>query len=110
MLDRDQDVDPPERDGVHGHEVHGEDDLGLGGKELAPGWTRSTRGGINASVVQNLLHRGGSDAMAGPDQFALHAPMSSGGVLCCHAHHEVLDCRCGGWPSWLAACGVVPLP
>jgi hypothetical protein len=79
MLDRNQDVDPPEQDGVHGHEVHREDGLGLGGKELAPGWARSTRGGINASVVQDLPHRGGGDAMAEPDQFALHAPMSPGG-------------------------------
>jgi hypothetical protein len=46
MLDCDQDLDPPEHDGVHGHEVHGEDGLGLGGKELAPGWTRSRWGGI----------------------------------------------------------------
>jgi hypothetical protein len=46
MLDCDQDLDPPEHDGIHGHEVHGEDGLGLGGKELAPGWTRSRWGGI----------------------------------------------------------------
>jgi len=46
MLDCDQDLDPPEHDSVHGHEVHGEDGLGLGGKELAPGWTRSRWGGI----------------------------------------------------------------
>jgi len=45
MLDGDQDVDPPEQDGVHGHEVHSEDGLGLGGKKLAPGGTRSTRSG-----------------------------------------------------------------
>ena len=91
MFDCDQDVDPLEQDSVHEHEVHGEDGLGLGGKELAPGWTRSMRGGINASVVQNLPHRRGGDVMTEPDQFALHAPMSPGGVLGGHAHHEVLN-------------------
>ena len=39
VLDRDQDVDPPERDGVYVQKVHGEDGLGLGGEELAPGRT-----------------------------------------------------------------------
>src|SRR2546423_6373565 len=81
MLDCDQDVDPPEQDGVHGPEVHSEDGLGLGGKKPAPGWTRSTRGGINASVVQDLPHRGGGETMAEPDQLALHAPMPPGGIL-----------------------------
>ena len=73
MLDGDQDVDPPEQDGVHGHEVHGKKGLGLGGKELTPGGTRSTRGGINASVVQDLPHRGGGNTMAEPDQFPARA-------------------------------------
>jgi hypothetical protein len=47
--------------------------------------------------------------MAQPDQFALHAPMPPGRVLGCHAHHEILDCRGGGWPSGSTASGVVPL-
>ncbi|MCA1703095.1 MAG: hypothetical protein LC808_07425, partial [Actinobacteria bacterium] len=34
MLDRDQDVDPPERDGVYVQEVHGQDGLGLCREEL----------------------------------------------------------------------------
>jgi hypothetical protein len=33
MLDRDQGVDPGEEHGIHVHEVHGEDGLGLGGEE-----------------------------------------------------------------------------
>jgi len=39
VLDRDQDVDPSERDGVYVQEVHGEDGFGLCGEELAPGRT-----------------------------------------------------------------------
>jgi hypothetical protein len=37
MLDPDQDVDPPERNGVYVQKVHGEDGLGLCREELAPG-------------------------------------------------------------------------
>jgi hypothetical protein len=39
MLDPDQDVDPPERNGVYVQKVHGEDGLGLCREELAPGRT-----------------------------------------------------------------------
>jgi hypothetical protein len=47
--------------------------------------------------------------MAEPDQFALHPPVSPGGVLVCHADDQVLD-RCGGRGTpGPAACGVVPL-
>jgi hypothetical protein len=46
--------------------------------------------------------------MAEPDQFALHPPVSPGGVLVCHADDQVLD-RCGGRGTpGPAACGVVP--
>jgi hypothetical protein len=46
--------------------------------------------------------------MAESDQFALHPPVSPGGILLCHTHHEILD-RCGsGWTSGAPACGVVP--
>jgi hypothetical protein len=60
-------------------EIHGQDGLGLRGEELAPARARPARGGIDASVVQDLPHRGGSDAMAEPNQLALHAPMSQVG-------------------------------
>lgn len=39
MLDPDQEVDPPKRNGVSVQKVHGEDGLGLGGEELTPGRT-----------------------------------------------------------------------
>jgi hypothetical protein len=39
--------------------------------------------------------------MAEADQFALHAPVSSDGILGCHADDELLDRRDGGWTSGL---------
>jgi len=87
MLDRDQRVDPGEKHGVHVHEVHGQDGLRLGGEELAPGRTRSARCRIDTGLMQDPPHGGGGDAMAEPDEFALHAPVSPGGVLGCHADH-----------------------
>jgi hypothetical protein len=59
---------------------------------------------------EDLPDGGGGDAVAESDQFALHAPVSPGGVLSCPAHHEVRDRRCGGWTSGSAACGVVRFP
>jgi hypothetical protein len=48
--------------------------------------------------------------MAEPDQFALHAPVSPGGILGGHPNHEILHPRWGRGTSRLAACGVVPSP
>jgi hypothetical protein len=62
MLDCDQDLDPPEHDGVHGHEVHGEDGLGLAVRNWRQVGADRGGAGSNAGVVQNLPHRGGSDA------------------------------------------------
>jgi hypothetical protein len=109
MRDGDQGVDPGEEHGVHVHEVHGEDGLGLRGEELAPGWTRPARCRVEASVMEYLPHRGGSDAMAESDQFALHSPVPPGGILGCHADDKLLDRRRGRWTSGSAAYGVVPL-
>jgi len=94
----------------HVHEVHGQDNLGLGGKELAPGRTRPARRGIDASIVQDLPHRGGRDAMAKLEQFALHPPVPPARVLGCHAHDQFLDRRGGRRTSESAACGGVPFP
>ena len=93
----------------HGHEVHGQDGLGLAGEELAPGRTRPARCGIDADVMQDLPHGRGGDAMAEPDQFALHPPVSPGGILNCHANHDFFDGHSGRGTSGLAACRVVPL-
>jgi transposase InsO family protein len=59
--------------------------------------------------TEDLPHGGGGDAMAEPDQFALHAPVPPGGILGCHANHQLLDRCCSRWTSGAAACGVVPL-
>jgi hypothetical protein len=95
VLDRDQRVNPPETRGVHVHEIHGEDGLGLCGEELAPGRTRPARCGIDASVMHDLPHGRGGDAMAEPAQLALHPPMSPRGVLVGHPCHQFLDRRSG---------------
>jgi hypothetical protein len=53
---------------------------------------------------EDLPHRGGGDAMAQPDQFTLHAPVSPGGVLSCHANHQVsIGVAVGGRPGWRRA-------
>ncbi len=81
MLDRDQRVDPSEKHGIHVHEVHSNDSLGLGSEELPPTRTRPARCRIDAGFMEDLPHRGGGDAMAEPDQFALHPPVSPSGIL-----------------------------
>ncbi len=110
VLDRDQRLDPPEHDGFYGPEVHRQDSLGLRGKNLPPARARPERGRIETGLVQNLPHGGGGDAMAEPDQFALHAPVSPLWVLGGHADDQFLDRCCGRRTSGLAARGVVPLP
>jgi hypothetical protein len=60
-------------------EVHGQDGLGLGGEELAPGRSRSARRRVQARVVEDLPHRGSGDLMAEPNQFTLHPPWSQVG-------------------------------
>ena len=66
-FDHDERVDPSEEHGVHVHDVHGEDGLGLRGEELAPGRTRPGRCGIDAGVMRDLPHGRGGDAMVEPD-------------------------------------------
>lgn len=95
VLDRDQGVDSSEHHGSYVHEIHGQDSLRLGGEELAPGWACPARCGIDTSVVQDLPNGGGGDAMAEPDQFTLHPPMSPGGILGFHANHQSFDRCCG---------------
>jgi hypothetical protein len=110
VLDRDQRGDPPEKHGVHRHEIHGQDGLRLRGEELAPGRTRPARCGVDTSVMQDLPHGAGGDAMAEPDQLALHPPMSPGGILGCHANHQSCDRCCGRGTPGSATRRVVPSP
>jgi hypothetical protein len=70
VLDRDQRVNPPKEHGVHVHEIHGQDSLGLHRKELAPSRTRPARCGIDAGVMQDLPHGRRGDPMTEPDQLA----------------------------------------
>jgi hypothetical protein len=77
------------------HEVHSQEGLGLGGEELALDRTRPARRGIDTGVMQNLPHGGGGDAMAEPDQFALHPPVSPDGILNCPANYDFFDDHSG---------------
>ena len=110
VLDRDQRVNPLQHHGVHGHEVHGQDGLGLGGEELAPGRARPAGCGIDPGLVQDLPHGAGGETVAEADQFALPAPVSPTRVLGRQADDELLDRRCGRGTFGPAACGVVPRP
>jgi len=59
--------------------------------------------------VQDLPHRGRSDRVAQPDEFALHAPVPAGRVVGGHADHEPADRGCRGRPSGTPPAGVGPL-
>jgi hypothetical protein len=110
MLDRDQRVNPSEQHGVDVQEVYGQDGLGLGGEKLSPAGTPPARRGIEAGVRQDLPHGGSGDAVAEPNQLALPAPVSPGGIFSCHPNDQLLD-RCCGWRTFeMATCGVVPFP
>lgn len=52
---------------------------GLRGEELAPARPQAARRGIETGIVQDLPHGGRDDAMAEPDQLALHPPVSQPG-------------------------------
>jgi len=54
VLDHDQDVEAAQEHGVDVREVDGEDGVGLGGEELAPGRAGPSGRGIQASVLQDL--------------------------------------------------------
>ncbi len=103
MRNGDQRVDPGAKQGVHVHEIHGKDILGLGNEELAPGRTRPARCGIDTGVVENLPHGRGSDVMLEPDQLTLHASVSPHRILGGDSDDKLLDRCCGRWTSELAA-------
>ena len=57
VLDRDEDVEAAEEDGVDVGEVDREDGLGLGGQELSPGRPSSSGRGIESCFLQDLPDR-----------------------------------------------------
>ena len=109
VLDDDQRVDAPQEHGVHVDEIDRQDAAGLGGQELLPGRARAAGRGVNPGVAQDLPDRRGSDRMAEPDEFALHAPVSPCRVLGGDADHQLADRGCRRRPPGTPPAGVVPL-
>ena len=109
MLDEHQHVQPLEQDRLHHQEVAGDDHVSLGGQELPPGRPGPARRRLDARSMQDLPHRGGGDHMPEPRQLTLDPPVPPGRVLARHPDDQRLDRGPGGWPSWPAPAGVVPL-
>ncbi|MGI5516102.1 hypothetical protein [Streptomyces sp. CA-106131] len=72
VLDKDQGIQAPERNGVEVQEVRGEDAVSLGIRELAPGWAGALRGRVDAGGVQNLPDRGRGDRVPKARELALY--------------------------------------
>jgi hypothetical protein len=93
VLDDDQGVEAPRQHGVHVDEVDRQDAAGLGSQELLPGRARAAGRGIDPGRVQNLPHRGSSDPVTEPDEFALRADAPCR-IVRGRADHELSDCGC----------------
>jgi hypothetical protein len=68
VLDTDKHVDPLAQDGVDMQEVDCENAVSLGGKELSPAWSGSSRCGRQAGLAQDGAHGCGGEAMAKSEQ------------------------------------------
>jgi hypothetical protein len=96
VLDEDQGVQALEGHGVEVQEIGGDDAVGLGGEELAPGRTESLRGRVDTGSMQALPDRGRGDRVAEAGKFALYAAVAPAAVLAGQAQDELLDRRRGG--------------
>src|SRR5262249_15925584 len=72
---------------------------GLGGKELLPSWTSTTGCRIDARVAQDLPHGTRGDAMAQPDEFALHPAVAPGWVLGRQRQYQGTNARGDRWTA-----------
>src|SRR2546429_3971061 len=91
VLDDDQGIDAAQQHGAGVNEVGGEDAAGLGRQELLPGRPGAAGRRADSGVVQDLPDGGGGDRVAEPDEFALHAAVSPGGIAGGDADHELAD-------------------
>lgn len=111
MFDEDQGVQALEGEGaVQVQEVGGEDAVGLGGEELAPGLAGALRCGVDAGGVQDLPDRGWRDRVAEAGEFALDPAVAPGAVVPGQAQDELLDGVCGGRPAGAMVRRERPLP
>jgi hypothetical protein len=60
-------------------------------RELFPGRSGAAGRWFDSGVVQDLPDGGGGDRVAEPDEFALHAAVSPGGIIGSDADHELAD-------------------
>src|ERR1044072_2297265 len=97
-----EDIETPEEDGLYVHEVAGEQRVGLGAEEGAPGLLGcALRCGRQAGAAQDAPDGGGGDPMTEPSQFALDSDVTPGGVLSRQALDE-RDCLFRQWRPALA--------
>lgn len=68
-------------------------------RKLVPGRAGAAGRGIDPGFVQDLPHRGGGDRVAKFDEFALHPPMSPGGLVPWRCGSQA----CGSRLAWTAA-------
>jgi hypothetical protein len=110
VFDEDQGVQALERDGVEVQEVGGEDAVGLGLQELAPGRAGALRGGVDAGCVEDFPDCGRGDRVAEAGEFALDAAAAAAAVLPGQAQDDLLDGGRGCGPAGAAAPGERPFP
>ena len=108
VLDDDQGIETPQEHSIHVDGIGRENAAGLYGQELLPRRTRTARCGVDPGVMQDLPHRGGRDAVAELDEFALHPPVSPGRIVDGHADNELADRVCRARPSGTPTGRVVP--
>jgi hypothetical protein len=87
MLEERQCVQPSASDRVHMEEVRGDDSLGLGSEELAPGGAGAARRRVYAGCIQDLPDCGRCDPMPQPGQLALDSAVAPPRVFPRQAQH-----------------------
>jgi hypothetical protein len=81
----------------------------LRGEELLSGRAGAAGCGADPGGMQDLPDRGGSDRVAGSDEFALHAPVPPGRIVRHDADHELADRGLGGRSPGTPPAGAGPI-
>ena len=99
-----QQVTAAQLGGVDGYEVTGNG--GLGAQGLSPGNARAQRGGVEAVLFEDSLHRGGSNAVTEADEVAGDAAVAPRGVAGSHLDDDTTQIHRGAGPArrpaWLS--------
>jgi hypothetical protein len=99
VLDTDKHVDPLAQDGVDMQEVDCENAVSLGGKELSPAWSGSSRCGRQAGLAQDGAHGCGGEAMAKSEQLPGDALIAPAGILAGQPQHGLTKVRRDRWAA-----------